>query len=155
MNNSLSIIMKIHLYTIGFTKKTAEQFFGLLSRNGVKRLIDVRINNSSQLAGFSKSPDLEYFLRIIGNMDYTYIEDFTPAKDLMTDYQNKRIDWDKYQKIYLDLLKERNVLAKYSIEDFDGACFLCSEDTPDHCHRRLLVEFFKAENNNVEITHLK
>jgi len=147
--------MKIHLYTIGFTKKSAEQFFELLSCNGVKRIIDVRLNNSSQLAGFAKASDLKYFVRAIGNMDYSFEEDFAPTKELMSDYQNKRIDWEKYEKIYLNLLKERNVLDKYSVEELDGTCFLCSEHTPEHCHRRILVEFLKSENNNVEIIHLK
>jgi len=146
--------MKIHLYTIGFTKKSAEQFFSLLLNNGVKRLVDIRINNSSQLAGFAKGADLQYFARAIGNMDYVYMEDFAPTKELLSDYQNKRVDWNEYQKIYHHLLKERNIAEKYSIRDFDGSCFLCSEDTPDHCHRRLLVEFFKAKNKNVEILHL-
>jgi len=142
------------IYTIGFTKKSAEQFFGLLLRNGVKRLVDIRINNSSQLAGFAKGADLSYFARAIGNMDYVYIEDFAPTKELLNDYQNKRIDWEQYQKIYRNLLKERNIIKKYNIKDFDGSCFLCSEDTPEHCHRRLLVEFFKTKNKAVEIVHL-
>jgi len=147
-------MMKIHLYTIGFTKKSAEQFFSLLLNNGVKRLVDIRINNSSQLAGFAKGADLQYFVRAIGNMDYVYMEDFAPTKELLSDYQNKRIDWDEYQKIYHNLLKERNIAEKYNIRDFNGSCFLCSEDTPDHCHRRLLVEFFKSKTKKVEIVHL-
>jgi len=146
--------MKIHLYTIGFTKKSAEQFFSLLLDNRVKRLVDIRINNSSQLAGFAKGADLQYFARAIGNMDYVYMEDFAPTKELLSDYQNKRMDWDEYQKIYHSLLKERNIAKKYDVKDFDGSCFLCSENIPDHCHRRLLVEFFKAQNKNVEIVHL-
>ena len=147
--------MKIRLYTIGFTKKSAEQFFELLLQNKVKQLVDVRINNSSQLAGFAKGADLQYFVRVIGNMNYAYIEDFAPTKELLNDYQNKRIDWEEYQKIYCNLLKERNIIGKYDVRDFDGSCFLCSEDKPEHCHRRLLVEFFKTCNKNVEITHLK
>jgi len=144
------------LYTIGFTKKTAEQFFNLLLQNNVKKLVDVRINNSSQLAGFAKGADLKYFAKAIGNIDYAYIENFTPTKELMNDYQNKKIDWEKYLKIYSNLLKEREILKKHSVEEFDGSCFLCSEDKPDYCHRRLLVEFFKTENKdlNVEIIHL-
>ena len=146
--------MKVHLFTIGFTKKTAEQFFGLLLNNGVKRLVDIRINNSSQLAGFAKGADLKYFAKAIGNIDYVYIEDFAPTKELLNDYQNKRIDWDEYQKIYHNFLKERDVIGKYDVKDFDGSCFLCSEDKPEHCHRRLLVEFFKTKNKKVEIEHL-
>lgn len=146
--------MKIHLYTIGFTKKSAEQFFGLLLRHKVKRIVDVRINNSSQLAGFAKGVDLKYFARAIGDMDYIYIEDFAPTKELLSDYQNKKIDWEEYPKKYLNLLKERNIVEKYDVRDFDNSCFLCSEDTPEYCHRRLLAEFFKSKNKNVEIVHL-
>ena len=146
--------MKIHLYTIGFTKKTAEQFFELLLKNGVTRLVDVRLNNSSQLAGFAKGSDLQYFLRAIGKMDYVYIEDFTPTKELLDDYKNKRIDWNEYHKIYNNLLIQRNIIEKYNIEDFDCSCFLCSEDQPEHCHRSLLVEFFKSINKDVIIIHL-
>ena len=144
------------LYTIGFTKKTAEQFFELLMQNNVNKIVDVRINNSSQLSGFAKGTDLKYFAKAIGNIDYDYIEDFTPTKELLSDYQNKKIDWEKYLKIYSNLLKEREILKKYDIAEFDGSCFLCSEDKPEYCHRRLLVEFFKTENKdvNVEITHL-
>ncbi len=148
--------MKIQLFTIGFTKKSAEYFFELLIQNGVKRLVDIRINNSSQLAGFAKGSDLQYFLRAIGNMDYVYIEDFAPTKELLSDYQNKKVNWEEYQKIYRNLLKDRNIIKKYDINEFDGSCFLCSEDTPDQCHRRLLVEYFKEKNKkDVEIRHLK
>ena len=146
--------MKIHLYTIGFTKKTAEQFFELLIKNGVKKIIDVRLNNSSQLAGFAKGADLQYFARAIGNIDYVYIEDFAPTKKLLNDYQNKRIDWEGYCKIYNNMLKERDILKKYDVKDFDGSCFLCSEDKAEQCHRSLLVEFLKTNNKNIKIKHL-
>ena len=148
--------MKIHLYTIGFTKKSAEQFFSLLLKNEVKQLVDVRLNNSSQLAGFAKGSDLQYFARAIGNMNYAYIEDFAPSKELLDDYKSNRIDWDAYQRIYYNLLKERNILEKYCINDFDFSCFLCSEDQPNYCHRSLLVEFLKANNKDkdVRIVHL-
>ena len=147
--------MNIHLYTIGFTKKSAEQFFGLLLNNGVKKLVDIRLNNSSQLAGFAKGTDLQYFVNAIGNMDYVHIEDFAPTKELLDDYKSKRIDWDEYKKIYHNLLENREIATKYDVKDFDGSCFLCSEDKPEHCHRSLLVEFFKTKNSKVKIVHLK
>ena len=146
--------MKIQLYTIGFTKKSAEQFFNLLINNGVKRIVDIRLNNNSQLAGFAKFPDIQYFARAICNIDYIHIEDFVPAKDLLNDYQNKKIDWEEYQTIYGNILKERNIIEKYSVKDFDGSCFLCSEDKPERCHRSLLVELFKTTNKAVDIIHL-
>ena len=144
----------IKLFTIGFTKKSAEQFFELLKENGVKKIVDIRINNSSQLAGFAKGPDLAYFAKSINHISYVYIPDFAPTKELLSDYQNKRIDWVGYQKVYMDLIEERKVSSKYNITDFDGACFLCSEQSPERCHRRLLVEYFQKKNNNIRIFHL-
>ena len=87
-------------------------------------------------------------------MDYVYIEDFTPTKELLDDYKKKQIDWNEYQKIYYNLLIQRNIIEKYDIEDFDGSCFLCSEDQPEHCHRSLLVEFFKTQYKDIKIIHL-
>jgi len=137
------------------TKKTAEQFFGLLLRHQVKRLVDIRLNNSSQLAGFAKGADLQYFAHAIGNIDYVYIEEFAPTKELLNDYQNKQIVWEKYQTIYHNLLEERNIIEKYNVKVFDGSCFLCSEDSPEFCHRRLLVEYFKSKTKGVDIIHLR
>jgi uncharacterized protein (DUF488 family) len=145
----------IKLFTIGFTKKSAEFFFDLLKKNDVKKIVDIRINNLSQLAGFAKGADLAYFAKSINDIEYVYIPDFAPTKELLSDYQNKKIDWPNYQKIFMNLIEERGISVKYNIKNFDGACFLCSEDEPDYCHRRLLVEYFKEKNNNVQIIHLK
>jgi uncharacterized protein (DUF488 family) len=146
----------IKLYTIGFTKKTAEQFFELLKEKQVKKLIDIRINNSSQLAGFAKGGDLDYFVRQICGIDYKHIIDFAPTKDLLSDYQKKIVDWAEYQKIYRKLIENRKISQKYKVNTFDGACFLCSEETPEQCHRRLLVEYFKEISlDEVKIVHIK
>ena len=145
----------IRLLTIGFTKKSAQQFFELLKKNKVKKLVDIRINNTSQLAGFAKGQDLEYFVKEIIGIPYVHITDFAPTKELLSDYQNKRIDWDAYQKIFRQLIEKRNIAKKYKIKDFDNACFLCSEELPEQCHRRLLVEYFKEHNPEVQIVHLK
>lgn len=145
----------IKLFTIGFTKKSAEQFFELLKKNGVKKIVDIRINNSSQLAGFAKGTDLAYFAKSINNIGYIHIPDFAPTKELLSDYQNKKIDWLSYQKIFLSLIEQRKISSKYEVASFDGACFLCSEETPEKCHRRLLVEYFKEKNNDIQIVHLK
>jgi uncharacterized protein (DUF488 family) len=144
----------IKLYTIGFTKKTARQFFELLKQNNVKKLIDVRINHSSQLAGFAKGADLEYFAEEICGIKYEYIADFAPTKELLSDYQNKKIDWTEYQKIYRSLIETRKITETYRIEDFNSACFLCSEPTADKCHRGILVEYFWEINPQVQIVHL-
>lgn len=143
------------LFTIGFTKKSAKQFFELLKKNGVKKLVDIRINNTSQLAGFAKGQDLEYFINQIIDIPYIHITDLAPTKELLSDYQNKKIDWIGYQKIFKQLLEKRNVATKFKASDFDNACFLCSEELPDECHRRLVVEFLKEKNSDVQIVHLK
>lgn len=145
----------IKLFTIGFAKKTAKYFFEILNNNGVEKIIDIRFNNKSQLAGFAKSPDIGYFAKEICNIDYEYIIDFAPTKELLSDYRNKKIDWLGYERIFRQLIEKRNVAKKYNIENFNNACFLCSEDVPDRCHRRLLVEYFKKINPNIKIIHLK
>ena len=143
------------LYTIGFTKKSAEQFFNLLRDNDVKQLIDVRISNSSQLAGFAKGKDLEFFVKEICHIPYKHIIDFAPSKELLDQWHKQKVTWEEYVKVYTDLLKDRDVLRKYGVKSFDGSCFLCSEDTPEQCHRRLLAEYFKKHSADpVKIVHL-
>ena len=145
----------ITLYTIGFTKKSAEQFFNLLRDNDVKQLIDVRISNSSQLAGFAKGKDLEFFVKEICHIPYKHIIDFAPSKELLDQWHKQEVTWEEYVKVYTDLLKDRDVLRKYGVKPFDGSCFLCSEDTPEQCHRRLLAEYFKKHSADpVKIVHL-
>lgn len=145
----------ITLYTIGFTKKSAEQFFRLVTMHAVRKIVDVRINNAGQLAGFTKGPDLQFFLRQIGNIDYEHIVDFAPTKELLSDYRNEKVSWYDYTRIYNALLDQRFISARYKVENFDGCCFLCSEETPDHCHRRLLAEYLKKQDpKNVRIIHL-
>lgn len=145
----------ITLYTIGFTKKSAERFFELLRKNHIVKLVDVRINNSSQLAGFAKGGDLEYFVKHICNADYVHITDFAPTKDLLSKWRKGEVNWEQYTKIYLDLLKERSIIKKMGVKTFDNSCFLCSEDTPEMCHRRLLVEYMKENSvEEVKIIHL-
>jgi uncharacterized protein (DUF488 family) len=145
----------ITLYTIGFTKKNAERFFSLLKENGVKQLVDVRINNSSQLAGFAKGKDLEYFVKEICHIPYKHITDFAPSKELLDQWHKQEVTWDEYERIYTKMLADRDILRKYGVKLFDGSCFLCSEDTPEQCHRRLLAEYMKEHSKDqVEIIHL-
>ena len=144
----------IKLYTIGFTKKTARQFFELLINNNVKKLVDVRINNASQLAGFAKGADLEYFANTICGIRYEFIADFAPTKELLSDYQNKKIDWEDYKRIYRSLIEARKVTETYNLVEFDHACFLCSEPTAEQCHRGLLVEYFWEIDSEIQIVHL-
>lgn len=145
----------ITMYTIGFTKKSAKHFFELLINNKVEKVIDIRINNSSQLAGFAKGNDLSYFVHALGNMGYIHNTDFAPTKELLTGYQKGEISWPKYIEIFRGLLIDRKISQKYNIESFNNACFLCTEDTPEQCHRRLLVEYFKElYPDKIRIIHL-
>ena len=145
----------ITLYTIGFTKKSAEKFFNLLSDNHVKQLVDVRISNSSQLAGFAKGKDLEFFVKEICHIPYKHIPDFSPTKELLDQWHKQVVTWEEDVKIYTAMLKDRDILRKYGIKTFDGSCFLCSEDTPEQCHRRLLAEYMKKNSpDEVQIIHL-
>ena len=142
------------IYTIGFTKKSASDFFGTLKESGAKRVVDVRLNNVSQLAGFAKRDDLEYFLRQICRMDYVHMPDLAPTKEMLDAYRKEHRDWQTYEREFLALMDARRV-AKLGIKRImSNACLLCSEDTPDHCHRRLVAEYLRRHWGDVEITHL-
>ncbi len=144
----------IKLFTIGFTDKSAEKFFSLLKNAGVKRIIDIRLNNRSQLAGWAKGSDLPFFVKEIGNIGYEHNIDFAPTKDLLSRYRDKTTSWQEYEIEFLRLLNSRNVAQRTDIEQLHEACLLCSEHLPDQCHRRLMAEYFQAVNRDVEIIHL-
>lgn len=143
------------IYTIGFTNKTAERFFGLLSEHRVQRLIDTRLNNVSQLAGFAKGKDLAFFLEKICACEYEHDLRLAPSKELLEAYRNKRIDWAEYERRYVALLREREIEKRIDATRLDQSCFLCSEHSPEKCHRRLLVEYIKMFYPNVAVVHLK
>jgi uncharacterized protein (DUF488 family) len=145
---------RILLFTVGFTEKSAEEFFEKLKQTGVRRVVDIRLNNSSQLAGFAKKRDLEYFLRAIADINYIHMREFAPTNDILDDFKKKRIDWEQYKSRYLSLLDERQTAKLYRAEDFDRSCLLCSEPLPDQCHRRLAAEYLQAQWGNVSIRHL-
>lgn len=130
----------MNLYTIGFTKHSAEHFFETLKSAGVRKLIDIRINKTSQLAGFAKGSDLPYFLRVSADIAYESIENLAPAKDLLRRYRSKEISWETFEDLYLTQIKSSGSLDSLNPKDFENACLLCSEHTPDRCHRRLLAE---------------
>ena len=145
----------ITLYTIGFTKKSAEQFFELLKQNGVKQLVDVRISNTSQLAGFAKGKDLDYFVRQICHIPYKHVADFAPTKHLLDRWHKQEVTWAEYEEIYTMMLKERDIIRKHGVKQFDGSCFLCSEEMPEQSHRRLLAEYMQKHSvEEVKIVHL-
>ncbi|MDO8873677.1 MAG: DUF488 domain-containing protein [Methanoregula sp.] len=142
------------VFTIGFTKKSAEQFFDILTKNGVTRLMDIRLNNKSQLAAFAKEDDLRYFLKKICNIEYRHIPQCAPSEELLKKYQNKEIDWTGYEKEYKGLINKRNVVSLFNKDNLANNCFLCSEPTPEQCHRRLLVEYLKEHFSDMEIVHI-
>ncbi|GAB7016237.1 DUF488 domain-containing protein [Methanogenium cariaci] len=142
------------LYTIGFTKKNARQFFELLMNNQVKTVCDVRLNNNSQLAGFTKSSDLPYFLEKIGNIKYVHWVRVAPEKELLKKWQKKEISWRQYEEEYLTMLMRRNIQEMDIFEQLDRGCLLCSEPTAEQCHRRLLAEYLKNSIPDLEIIHL-
>jgi uncharacterized protein (DUF488 family) len=144
----------IKLYTIGFTEKSAESFFALLRNNGVKKVVDTRINNVSQLAGFAKGADLKFFLGEMGNISYEHNIDLAPTKELLSKYRDKKMTWAEYEIQYLNLLDIRKIAKKINIDLLHENCLLCSEHTPEQCHRRLLAEYLKAVRNDIHITHL-
>lgn len=148
MNNS------IKLFTIGFTKKGAKTFFESLQNAGVKRLLDIRLNNVSQLAGFAKKADLEYFLNTICDIDYAHLLDLAPTKEIVDNYKKNKGDWQQYEVQFLELIRQRKIEDKVSPDLIDGACFLCSEASPNHCHRRLVAEYLNQQWGNVDIQHL-
>ena len=142
------------LYTIGFTKKSAEAFFTKLQNAGVKRLVDIRLNNMSQLAGFTKRDDLRYFVKAICGIDYLHLPEFAPTQEIMDEFKKNNGDWKVFENSFNNLLSERHIEKQVKKELLEGACLLCSEDKPTHCHRRLVAEYLKAKWGNVQVEHI-
>lgn len=142
------------IFTIGFTRKSAEDFFTKLRESGAKRLIDVRLNNVSQLAGFAKKNDLKFFLREIAGMEYEHIPLLAPTQELLDSYKKNRGDWDDYEQSFLQLMRSRKIEMNIPKDTVAGSCLLCSEKTPDHCHRRLVAEYLKERWGDIEIIHI-
>lgn len=144
-----------NLFTIGFTQKTAEQFFSTLVRSGVTHIIDTRLNNVSQLSGFAKRDDLKFFLEKIGRIKYTHFLDLAPEKDMLDDYKKKRISWDEYESKFNNLIKSRRIEEKISSNFLENGCLLCSESKPNYCHRRLVAEYLqKTMDLKIRVKHL-
>lgn len=141
------------LYTIGFAGKNAEDFFSILIKNKVHNLIDIRLNNKSQLAGFANAKHLPYFLKL-HKIKYEYKPEYAPTKELLNGYKNKNITWKEYKNIYIEILKEKNITKDIEWGVFDNAVLLCSESTAEKCHRRLLAEFLRKANSALKIKHL-
>ncbi len=145
----------MEIYTIGFTKRNAAEFFGALNRAGIKRLLDVRLNNLSQLAGFTKREDLAFFLREICSAEYVHQPLLAPTQEMLEAYKKLKGSWQEYEIRFLALMKERKIE-----EQIDQALFsspttlLCSEATAEHCHRRLVLEYLQSKWGEFKIVHL-
>jgi uncharacterized protein (DUF488 family) len=144
----------ITIFTIGFTGHSAEEFFCKLQNAGVKTLVDVRLNNVSQLAGFAKKQDLKYFLQTIARIGYVHEKSLAPTKDILDAYKKNRINWDEYEKQFNRLLADRQPENYLAPNELDFGCLLCSEHEHDHCHRRLVTEHRMRHWPNVTVTHL-
>lgn len=142
------------LMTIGFTKKSAESFFTKLKRSGAKRVVDVRLNNVSQLAGFAKRNDLEYFLREICLIDYVHLPVLAPTQNILDAYKKDKGDWSVYEQQFFELIRTREIEKIIDPAVMEDSCLLCSEDKPHHCHRRLVAEYLATKWSNVEIVHI-
>jgi uncharacterized protein (DUF488 family) len=144
----------VKIFTIGFTNKKAEEFFEKLQTAGVKRVVDVRLNNISQLAGFSKKDDLIYFLRAIADIDYVHLPELAPTKEMLEAYKKFKGDWGVYEAEFLELMERRRIETTLAMDVIDNGCLLCSEDKPHHCHRRLVAEYLQGRWPQVAVRHL-
>lgn len=145
----------MEIYTIGFTQTTAEHFFGRLKAANVERLLDVRLNNSSQLAGFAKAQDLPFFLRELLGARYEHDPRLAPTQDLLDDYKKRKGDWSTYERVFLQLMAQRQIERALAPAEFDvPTALLCSEATAEHCHRRLVCEYLAERWPDVRPVHL-
>lgn len=145
----------MNIYTIGFTKKNAESFFNFIKTERVSTVIDVRLNNVSQLAGFAKRDDLKFFLNELCQTDYIHIPDLAPTKDILTSYKKGIISWDNYENEFMNLMVKRNIERTMDKTLLENGCLLCSEHEPHFCHRRLVVEYLnKTTDYNLNVKHL-
>lgn len=144
------------LYTIGFTKKKAEEFFNLIKQNDIKMILDIRLNNTSQLASFTKYPDISFFLKVICDIDYIHDINLAPTQIILNEYKKNIIDWNGYEKEFIEIMKKRNIYdyIKLNYNYVDGICLLCSEPKSDKCHRRLIANIFKEVFDDLKIINL-
>jgi len=146
---------QIDVATIGFTQTSAEHFFERLVSAGIRKLIDVRLNNTSQLAGFAKADDLAYFLKKIGGIAFEHQPLLAPTDDMLKAFKKEKGDWRVYEDRFMGLMSERRIESAFKAEAFDGTCLLCSEAKPHHCHRRLVVEYLNGKwGSALAVRHL-
>ncbi|RLT36120.1 MAG: DUF488 domain-containing protein [Chloroflexi bacterium] len=144
----------MNIWTIGFTKTTAERFFETLRNSGTRRLVDIRLNNVSQLAGFAKKQDLSYFLKTICGIEYEHLPILAPTAEMLDAYRKRLMSWAEYEQQFLTLMSERHIESVIPFEVLADSCLLCSEDRPARCHRRLVAEYLAQHWGGIEIQHL-
>lgn len=145
------------IFTIGFTKKDAKTFFELLQKNKIDLLLDIRLNNVSQLAGFAKGNDLGYFINEILNAKYIHDTRFAPTKELLDSYRDKNINWLEYEKEFNKIIEDRRLVDIFQdnyYKNYERVCLLCSESEAEKCHRRLIAEYLKENFSDIEIIHI-
>jgi uncharacterized protein (DUF488 family) len=143
----------VKIFTIGFTKKSAEGFFTAIKAAGTRKLLDIRLNNVSQLAGFTKRNDLRYFVKEICGIDYYHLPQLAPTKEMLDDYKKGGGNWSLYERRFSELMTARRI-EQIDRDLLDGGCLLCSEEHPEHCHRRLVAEYLRDKWGGLEILHL-
>lgn len=145
----------MQIYTMGFTQKDANTFFSKIEKFGIQMLIDVRLNNHSQLAGFTKEKDLAYFLKIICGCEYSHMISFSPTKEILDDYKKGKISWQEYEKSFTPLIEKRGIEKVFvkNYSKYDKVLLLCAEPAPECCHRRLVAEYL-AEKTGCEVIHI-
>ena len=147
--------MTISVFTIGFTKTTAEHFFDRVKQSNATSLIDVRLNNTSQLAAFAKAKDLKFFLKTICNVDYIHQPILAPTKDILTEYKKNKGDWSVYRSQFLNLMADRKIEERMKPDLLNNSCLLCSEDKPHNCHRTLVCDYLNSKwSSNLIVSHL-
>jgi len=144
----------VRVFTIGLTKTTAEHFFERLRSSGAKRIVDVRLNNVSQLAGFAKRDDLRFFARELCDMEYVHLPELAPTKEILDDLKKHKGSWADYERRFMALMERRRIEDSVPRDLIDHGCLLCSEDKPHHCHRRLVVEYLNQKWNDIDVEHL-
>ena len=144
------------IYTIGFTRKTAEEFFALLQGAGVACLIDIRLHNRSQLAGFAKQDDLAWFARELAGIEYVHVPDLAPTQELLDGFKKHGGSWEAFEQGFRQLMEERDAYGRFDRKLLrNNPCFLCSEAAPDQCHRRLVAEGLQAREPGLQVVHLQ
>lgn len=152
--NTTEYPLSVRIFTIGFAETSAADFFTLLRRSDAKRVLDVRLNNTSQLSGFTKRDDLRFFLREICQMEYHHLPELAPTQELLDAFKKHKGTWHAYERGFLDLMAQRAIETSLSPNIADLACLLCSEKRPEQCHRRLVAEYLRQQWGDVAITHL-